>query len=209
MPSGKSKGSDLTKPYSEACERNRVPILSVIRPILAGCHAVLEIGSGTGQHAVYFAEKMPQLLWHTSDLVANHAGIELWLAEAGLDNLRSPLSLDVKLSPWPEVTVDAVFSANTAHIMHWQEVEALFSGVGKILPERGVFLLYGPFNYKQAYTSESNEHFDGWLKSQDPLSGIREFEELDRLALRAGMAFRKDFAMPANNRILFWQKQAD
>jgi cyclopropane fatty-acyl-phospholipid synthase-like methyltransferase len=204
----KRKGSGLIKPYSEACERNRDPILSVIQPILSGCRAVLEIGSGTGQHAVFFAASMPHLLWHTSDRQEYHAGIELWLAEAGLANVRAPLPLDVGQAAWPEMDVDAVFSANTAHIMHWHEVEALFAGVGRLLPEQGVFLLYGPFNYRQAYTSESNERFDGWLKARDPLSGIRGFEDVDRLAQRAGMVLREDFAMPANNRLLFWQKQA-
>jgi cyclopropane fatty-acyl-phospholipid synthase-like methyltransferase len=204
----KRKGPALTKPYSEACERNRDPILSVIQPLLAGCRAVLEIGSGTGQHAAYFAERMPHLLWHTSDREENHAGIEPWLADAGLANARPPLLLDVTQSVWPEVDADAVFSANTAHIMHWHEVESLFAGVGKLLPEQGVFLLYGPFNYNQAYTSESNERFDAWLKARDPLSGIRGFEDVDRLARRAGMVLRDDFTMPANNRILFWQKQA-
>ncbi len=198
----------MTKPYSEACERNREPILSVIRPILSGCRTVLEVGSGTGQHAVFFAEGMPHLLWYPSDREEHHAGIELWLAEAALANVRTPLLLDVGQAAWPEVVVDAVFSANTAHIMHWHEVEALFAGIGRLLPEQGVFLLYGPFNYEQAYTCESNERFDGWLKARDPLSGIRGFEDVDRLAQQAGMVLRGDFAMPANNRLLFWQKQA-
>lgn len=198
----------MTKPYSEACDRNGAPILAVIQPLLSGCRALLEIGSGTGQHAVYFAERMPHLLWHTSDREENHAGIRSWLAEAGAANLRSPLSLDVSQSSWPTPAVDAVFSANTAHIMHWDEVEAMFAGVGRLLPDGGMFLLYGPFNYNHAYTSESNERFDGWLKARDPLSGIRDFEDVDRLARRAKMALRDDFAMPANNRLLHWQKQA-
>jgi cyclopropane fatty-acyl-phospholipid synthase-like methyltransferase len=121
--------------------------------------------------------------------------------------VRMPLLLDVGYAVWPEVDVDAVFSANTAHIMHWHEVEALFAGIGRLLPEQGVFLLYGPFNYRQTYTSKSNERFDGWLKARDPLSGIRGFEDVDRLARQAGMVLREDFAMPANNRLLFWQKQ--
>jgi len=198
----------LIKPYSEACERNREPILAVIQPVLTRCRAVLEIGSGTGQHAVHFAERMPHLLWYTSDRDDYHAGIELWIAEAGIANVRSPLSLNVTQTPWPVVAVDAVFSANTAHIMHWDEVEAMFAGVGGLLPDQGVFLLYGPFNYQQSYSSESNERFDGWLKARDPLSGIRDFEEMGRLARQAGLVLREDFAMPANNRLLFWQKQA-
>lgn len=198
----------MIKPYSEACDRNRDPILAVIGPLLTKCRAVLEVGSGTGQHAVYFAEKMPYLLWYTSDREENHEGIRLWLEEAGLGNVRPPLLLNVVQSQWPRVEVDAVFSANTAHIMAWQEVEALFSGVGELLQENGLFLLYGPVNYNERYTSESNERFDAWLKARDPLSGIRNFEDLDRLANHAGLIFRQDFAMPANNRILFWQKRA-
>ena len=199
----------MIKPYAEACERNRDPILQVIMPILTNSHAVLEIGSGTGQHAVYFAEQMPHLLWHTSDRDDYHAGIEMWLAEANLVNTRQPLSLDVTQSPWPAVSVDAVFSANTSHIMHWHEVEAMFEGIGNLLPDRGVFILYGPFNYEQSYNSESNERFDAWLKSRDPESGIRDFEEVDRLAQQAGMELREDYPMPANNRILYWQKRME
>lgn len=194
------------KPYSEACERNRDPIFAVIQPLLAARRAVLEIGSGTGQHAVYFAAKLPHLIWHTSDREMYHAGIQLWLDEAALENVRPPLSLDVTQTPWPAMTVDAVYSANTAHIMHWPEVEAMFAGVGGLLPAGGIFLLYGPFNDHGCYTSDSNRRFDEQLKSRDPLSGIRDAEALDRLAQQAQLQARGDVAMPANNRILWWEK---
>lgn len=197
----------MNKPHSEACERNRDPILAVIQPILSRCRAVLEIGSGTGQHAVYFAARMPHLLWHTSDRVENHPGIRLWLEEARLDNLPPPLFLDVVAMPWPAPAVDAVFSANTAHIMRWREVEALFAGVGALLPEGGAFLLYGPFNYNGQYTSDSNREFDTRLKSRDPLGGLRDFEAVDRLANQAGLRLMQDFAMPANNRLLYWERR--
>ncbi len=199
----------MAKPYSEACDRNRDPILAVIQPLLAQCRAVLEVGSGTGQHAVYFAERLPHLLWYTSDRSENHSGITAWLVDAALDNLRPPLGLDVSQSPWPSLAVDAVFSANTAHIMHWDEVEDLFAGVGRLLPEGGLFMLYGPFNYQRSYTSDSNQRFDAWLKARDPHSGIRDFEDVDALARRSGMTLRDDIAMPANNRLLIWQKRAD
>lgn len=195
------------KPYSEACERNRDPIFAVIQPLLAARRAVLEIGSGTGQHAVYFAAKLPHLIWHTSDREMYHAGIQLWLDEAALGNVRPPLSLDVTQTPWPAMTVDAVYSANTAHIMHWPEVEAMFAGVGALLPAGGIFLLYGPFNDHGCYTSDSNRRFDEQLKSRDPLSGIRDADALDRLAQQAQMQARGDVAMPANNRILWWEKR--
>lgn len=196
----------MNKPTAEACDRNKAPILAVIELLFEDCTSVLEIGSGTGQHAVYFAEKLPHLVWHTSDVKENHADIRAWLQDAKLSNLQGPLSLDVMQPEWPQVKVDAVFSANTAHIMHWEAVEKFFAGAGKLLPEGGKFVLYGPFNYNNQYTSDSNANFDLWLKARDPHSGIRNFEDLDNLAKSAGMEFRQDYEMPANNRILYWQK---
>lgn len=194
------------KPYSESCDQNREPILAVIQPLLRNCRSLLEIGSGTGQHAVYFAESLPQLVWYTSDRIEYHSGIEMWLQEAGLANTRAPLELDVSTSEWPRRTFDAVFSANTAHIMHWPDVEAMFTGAGSVLSSGGRLLLYGPFNYENCYTSDSNARFDQWLKGRDSASGIKNFEDLDRLAHQAGMILRNDFEMPANNRILYWEK---
>ena len=195
------------KPYAEACEQNKYPILEVIKDYFADRRAVLEIGSGTGQHAVYFARHLPHLVWITSDLPASHKGINAWLDEAGLPNVKSPLALDVTQSEWPATDVDAVFSATTAHIMSWPVVENMFAGIGRLLKPGGVFCLYGPFNYGGQYTSESNARFDVWLKAQDPNSAIRNFEDLERLALNHGMQLQGDHAMPANNRILAWQKQ--
>lgn len=195
-----------SKPYSESCDQNREPILEVIRPVLANCSQLLEIGSGTGQHAVAFARAMPQLTWHTSDRQENHAGINMWLAESELDNVRPPVALDVSSDRWPELDVDAVFTANTAHIMHWSDVEAMLAGVGTLLKSGGDFLIYGPFNYQGKYTSDSNARFDEWLKARDPNSAIRHFEDVNELASKAGMCLIKDYAMPANNRILHWQK---
>ncbi len=194
------------KPYAESCEQNRDPILAVLQPLFAHCSQVLEIGSGTGQHAVYFAEKMPHLTWHCSDREENHAGIHQWLAEAALPNVREPLKLDVLRDSHPMLEVDAVFSANTTHIMHWAEVQAFFALVGKVLIKNGLFALYGPFNDQNNYTSESNARFDVWLKQRDPASGIRAFEDLNTLAEQAGMQLYQDFAMPENNRILCWQR---
>jgi len=196
------------KPYSEACERNREPILAVIRPVLATSRAVLEIGSGSGQHAVYFAAALPHLVWYPSDCEGAIPGMRLWIDEAGLTNLRSPQVLDVNEAPWGISAVDAVFSANTAHIMQWREVQALMEGVGALLPPGGVFLLYGPFNYNGRYTSDSNRHFDTWLKARDPGSGIRDFEAVNALAAQAGLDLEQDAAMPANNRILHWRKRS-
>ncbi len=196
----------MNKPFSESCEQNRAPILSVISDYLKDAETLLEVGSGTGQHAVYFAAEFPHLRWQTSDRVENHAGIQQWLADARLGNVRPPLPLDVVRDSWPESRFDAVFSANTAHIMGHAEVSALFAGVGGVLAPGGVFMLYGPFNYAGDYTSDSNRRFDQWLKERDPASGIKDFEWLDELAGEAGMASLADHAMPANNRILVWRR---
>ena len=194
------------KPYSESCEQNRAPILDVLRVELAGRSRLLEIGSGTGQHAVYFAPEFPDLSWQTSDVAALHAGIQAWLDDAALENVLPPLALDVSRDAWPANCYDAVYSANTAHIMAWPDVECMFAGVGEILEAGGVFCLYGPFNYRGSYTSESNARFDEWLKTRDPASGIRDFEALQMLAGKAGMELKMDYEMPANNRTLVWRK---
>ncbi len=196
---------NAAKPYSESCDQNREPILAVLRQVLTSPGELLEIGSGTGQHAVYFGAELPHLTWQTSDRPEYLPGIRMWLAEAGLANVREPLELDVA-KPWPVSRADAVYSANTAHIMSWPEVEQFIAGVGRILAPGGVFCLYGPFNYGGQFTSESNARFDAWLKARDPLSGVRDFEALDELATAAGLSLLHDFAMPANNRTLVWRR---
>jgi SAM-dependent methyltransferase len=194
------------KPYSEACEENKGPILAVLKQVFATSRRVLEIGSGTGQHAVHFGRHLPHLSWQTSDLPEHHAGIRAWLEEAGLGNVFPPLALDVDHAPWPVDEVDAVFSANTTHILSWAQVERMFSGIGMVLQEDGVLCVYGPFNYGGAYTSASNARFDAWLKARDPSSGIRDFEKLDALAEVHGMSLERDYPMPVNNRTLVWRK---
>jgi cyclopropane fatty-acyl-phospholipid synthase-like methyltransferase len=197
------------KPFAESCEQNRAPILEVLRVELSGRSRLLEIGSGTGQHAVYFAAEFPDLIWQTSDRRDMHAGIQAWLNEAVLVNVLAPLPLEVCEDRWPAPgSYDAVFSANTAHIMAWSEVECLIRGVGRVLQEGGVLCLYGPFNYHGAYTSESNARFDKWLKQRDPCSGIKDFEAMDTLARAAGLVLRQDYPMPANNRTLVWSKRS-
>ena len=195
------------KPFSQACQNNRDPILHQLQRLFTDRHAVLEVGSGTGQHAVYFADALPHLQWYTSDLPDHHAGIRLWLDEYPLANLHPPLALDVD-QVWPGLpAVDAVFSANTVHIMPWASVQRFIRGVGQCLPAGGLFVLYGPMNYGGQYTSESNARFDVWLKAQDPERGIRDFEKLQQLAQSAGLAPLEDNPMPANNRLLVWRKQ--
>ncbi|MCB1863952.1 MAG: DUF938 domain-containing protein [Chromatiales bacterium] len=197
----------MEKPYAESCDQNRDPILAVIAPLLADRRAVLEIGSGTGQHAAYFAARLPHLVWHASDRAEAHLGISIWLEEARLANTRGPLELDVQQAQWPAVEVDAVFSANTAHIMSAEAVAAMFAGVGRLLPPGGKFLLYGPFRYHGRHTSDSNARFDEWLRRRDPLSGVRDFDDLDALAEAAGLELQHDYAMPVNNRILYWRRR--
>lgn len=199
---------EMSKPLSQACENNKRPILEVLRRHLKETRSVLEIGSGTGQHAVYFAGNLPHLIWQPSDLAENHAGIVAWIEEAGLDNVRLPLELDVCRRPWRVDAVDAVFSANTAHIMSWPLVEDFIAGVGEVLRPGGVFCLYGPFNCGGSHTSESNARFDVWLRQRDPDSAIRDFEAVDALACAASLTLIEDNAMPANNRLLVWRTSA-
>ena len=185
------------KPFSEACERNRTPILAILKRVFADRKRVLEIGSGTGQHAAYFAPELPHLVWQASDVAENLPGIRQWVA--------NPIELDVD-KDWPKLAVDAVFSANTCHIMSWPQVEKLFAGVGRLLPPGGLLALYGPFNYGGKYTSESNARFDAMLRRNDPASGLRDFEDIDNLARAAGFSLEEDNTMPANNRLLVWRK---
>jgi cyclopropane fatty-acyl-phospholipid synthase-like methyltransferase len=193
------------KQYSEACDENKDPILAVLRREFADCRTVLEIGSGTGQHAVYFSRHLPHLTWQPTDLEAQHASIDAWRREAALPNLLPPLPLNVSREDWPPCRVDGVFSANTTHIMAWSSVVAMFAGTARLLKASGIFCLYGPFNYNRCYTSDSNARFDAWLKRRDPQSGLRDVGDLDALAGANGLCLTRDYAMPVNNRLLVWR----
>lgn len=193
------------RPCSIACERNREPILEVLRQHFADRRRVLEIGSGTGQHAVHFAAALPQLTWQTSDLKVSLPGIREWLEESALPNLPPPIALDVTGS-WPEMRFDAVFTANTLHIMSWPDVRTLFAALPKVLAADAVLAVYGPFNYNGRFTSPSNASFDEWLKQRSPHSGIRDFAAVDELARSIGFALVEDRPMPANNRTLVWRR---
>jgi cyclopropane fatty-acyl-phospholipid synthase-like methyltransferase len=168
---------------------------------------VLEVGSGTGQHGVHFAAAMPWLTWQTADLAENLPGIRLWLEEANLPNLPPPLELEVA-GPWPAGPYDAVFSANTLHIMSWPEVQTLFAALDRVMAEKALLAIYGPFNYGGRFTSESNAKFDVWLKERSAASGIRDFEAVNALASGIGLTLLADYAMPANNRTLVWWRGA-
>jgi len=184
------------RPFSEACERNREPILAVLKRALSKSERVLEIGSGTGQHAAYFSAALPHVAWQASDVAEHLPGIRMW----GVD----PIELDVD-RPWPRVDADAVFSANTAHIMSWAQVERMFKGIGDMDSVR-VFCLYGPFSYGGRHTSDSNARFDAMLRARDPSSGVRAFEDVVALARGCGMVVEEDIAMPANNRLLVFRR---
>ncbi|MCW8901255.1 MAG: class I SAM-dependent methyltransferase [Gammaproteobacteria bacterium] len=195
------------KPFAESSEQNKDPIYAVLKQYFNRVKTVLEIGSGTGQHAVFFADKFTHLLWMTSDQAEYHKGIKMWLDESSLQNVQGPLLLDVNQDEWPLQQTEAIFSANTVHIMSWPSVENMFAGIGRVLATQGIFCLYGPFNYNGEFSSESNARFDLWLKQRDPESGVRDFAALQNLAEKAGLEFVYDHEMPANNRILVWQKK--
>jgi hypothetical protein len=192
------------KPYSDACDRNREPILQVLQQWFVQPGSVLEIGAGTGQHAIYFAQHLPHLSWIATDREENLAGIAVWLQEAMLSNLTGPLRLDVRDETWPVTNVHYVFSANTAHIMSWPEVTAMFTGIGRVLDANGRFCLYGPFNRDGQFTSESNRAFDRALQARDAQMGVRDDRAMIALGRRCGLALTADYDLPANNRVLVW-----
>ncbi|MCB1561291.1 MAG: DUF938 domain-containing protein [Xanthomonadales bacterium] len=208
----------MEKPFAPSCERNREPILAVLREHFADRHNVLEIGSGTGQHAVHFAAAMPWLDWQCSDRAEALPGMRQWLDEAGLPNTPPPVELDVA-TDWSTLTptlsrrwergqkgFDAVFTANTLHIMSWPAVQALFAALPTVMAGGAVFCAYGPFNRNGEFSSDSNRDFDAWLKARGPESGIRDAGEVEALAEAAGLKLVADIAMPANNDCRVWRR---
>jgi cyclopropane fatty-acyl-phospholipid synthase-like methyltransferase len=195
----------IDKPFSPASERNREPILAVLREHFAHARSVLEIGSGTGQHAVHFAQALPHLRWQASDLAENLPGIRQWLRDAGLPNTPEPIELDVN-GRWPDASFDAVFTANTLHIMGWSEVQRFFEMLPRVMNPGAFLTIYGPFNRGGRFTSPSNASFDADLKRADPKRGLRDFEAVDRLAQAAGLRLHDDRALPANNSCITWQR---
>lgn len=194
-------------PYSEACERNKGPILEVLRTCFANTVQVLEIGSGTGQHAVHFAAQLSHLTWHPSERLDYLPDLAARVQAEGGRNLRAPTVLDVRQSVWPVRGVDAVFTANTLHIMGWSEVEAMFRGIGTTLAPGGVLCVYGPFRYEGRYTSPSNQEFDRMLRERDPASGLREIQAVKTLAAGIGLELAADHDLPAYNRLLVFLKE--
>lgn len=196
----------MAKPFSQACENNQAPILAVLRRHVGAAGTLLEIGSGTGQHAVFMARHLPQLQWQPTDVAENLPGIELWRAEAQLPNVAPAQLFDVWQPQLPAQSVRYLFSANTLHIMSWETVQRFFSLIPQLLQTDGLAFFYGPFNYGGHFTSESNARFDQWLKARAPQQGIRDFENIAVLAEQAGLVLVEDCAMPANNRTLVWRR---
>ncbi len=195
-------------PFSQSCENNKQPILEVLARVFADRREVLEIASGTGQHATWFAQHLPQLRWRPTEMPDNLATLLPRCNHYAGDNLAPPTVLDVSARPWPPQVPHALFSANSLHIMPWASVEDLFAELAERAEADTVLAVYGPFNYGGEYTSESNARFDQWLAARSPFSAIRDFEKVDALAQAAGFVLEEDNAMPANNRLLVWRKPA-
>lgn len=200
----------LNLPFSPACERNKNVILSVISPYLSKVSHVLEIGTGSAQHAIHFAQAFPALKWQTSDQSHYLDGIHAQIQQAALSNIAAPIELDVNQPVWlpKEQQFDLVYTANTFHIMSQQDVEAFFLGLPAVISNTAYLVVYGPFKYAGKFTSESNQSFDSTLRSRDCGSAIRSFEFVDELANQQDFHLFEDYDMPANNQCLVWQKRS-
>jgi len=192
--------------YSAAAERNSQPILDQLQKLLPAHGTVLEIGSGTGQHAVFFTRSLSGLKWQPTDREVNLASLGAHFENQGNGRILPALKLDVLADPWPEGFYQAAYSANTAHIMSWDAVVAMFEGVASRLIADARFCLYGPFNINQQFTAPSNAQFDARLRAEDPNMGIRDMEALQELAMFNQMALEYRLAMPSNNFLLVFRK---
>lgn len=194
-------------PFSEACERNKKPILEVLQKVLRPFHRyVIEIGSGTGQHATFFAQALSGVQWTPTEVYENLAHLNKVVQESGIKNLTSPFKMKVGEDDFPIRTYDVIYTANTFHIMAWKDCKTLIKLMGHRLQEGGLVIIYGPFNYGGKFSSPSNEEFDAWLKKRDPASGIRNFEDLQKAMEKNGFELAGDYEMPANNRTLVYRR---
>jgi len=197
----------MEKPYCASCETNRDPILDVLKDVITPeDRRLLEIGSGTGQHAVYMAPKFPQVEWYPSDVQTKISGMKLWFDEARIPNIQKPQRIEVGKDELPKLKFDVIFTANTFHIMHWKECKSLIKMFGGRLREGARVVIYGPFKYEGQFTTQSNEEFDRELKLKDPLSGIRSFEDVNNAMIKNGFEFLFDIDMPANNQTLVFRR---
>ena len=194
-------------PNAPACDKNSAPILDVLNRFINEKHqSLLEIGSGSGQHAAYFCKHFPWLSWQTSDLLENHSGINLWKERSNHVNFLPPIEFKIGQDPFPAKHYDIIFTANTLHIISWKQVKLLIKMLGKNIKSKSLIIIYGPFNYHGGFTSDSNKHFDQFLKSKDLKSGIRHFEDITNNMTKNGIYLLEDIAMPANNRTLVFEK---
>lgn len=195
----------MALPFSASADRNKEAIGDALEGYFSSAGSVLELGSGTGQHAVYLAGRFSDLRWQPTDRVENLGAIAQWVERSGLKNIANPIELDVSHEFTHQGIYGLAFSANTAHIMSLPEVADMFKVVSSRLKIGARFALYGPFIYGGKHTSTSNENFDAMLKQQSPSMGIRDKAVLDTMAFDAGLEFFEDIQMPANNRILIWR----
>ena len=195
----------MEKQFSQACENNKQPISAVLKNYLNEAGQLIEIGSGTGQHAAHCAPLFPHIQWQPTDLAANLASIEAWRQDTGVDNLRPAIELDIRQPPVIDTRFNYLYSANTLHIMAWETVEDLFRQMGAWLLPGALVFFYGPFKYQGQFTTESNAQFDLWLKSNGAHQGVRDFEAIETLANAMGLQLLEDVAMPANNQLLIWR----
>lgn len=195
----------MEKPFSQAAENNKAPILEVLKEHIREPGRLLEVGSGTGQHAVWLAPRLPGIHWQPSDRADALPGIRAWLDDSDANNVAPPLVLDVN-GRWPDGPFDYIFTANTFHIMAMPAIERCLAQAGALLRPGGLLLVYGPFRYQGDYTSASNRDFDHWLHQRHPDSGIRDFEWLCERAGEARLTLVRDHAMPANNRLLVFAR---
>ena len=201
----------MNKPFVQACENNKYAIADALQHYLRNVENMLEIGSGTGQHIAYFAERFPEVFWQPSDLAINHAGISAWTAVAGVSNVGAPIELDISAPQWPQlpvVPISATYLSNVVHIIESSLIDQLFNLLARALQANGLVFMYGPFNYGGRFTSEGNRRLDAWLKAQHEDFGVRDFESVDQLARAHGLSLLDDLTMPANNRLLIWRAVA-
>lgn len=197
----------MDRPYAPSCDRNKEPILEVLQAVLpTTSRNLLEIGAGTGQHAVFLAPNFPHLQWLVSDRVEHHDGITMWLETSEAGNIVGPIALEIGCDDWPDQPIDLVFTANTLHIMPWEIGLRLFAELGTNLKSDTRVIFYGPFNREGEFTSEGNRTLDAFIKQANPLSGIRDFEQVIAAMAKEGFTLLNEHAMPSNNLILEFSK---
>ncbi len=195
------------KPYAISCDRNSAPILEVLKEYLKDYKKLVEMGAGTGQHAIYMAPHFPELEWYLLDQKDRHEGIKTWLHDFPRANVKGPIEYSIGENDWPISDCDVVFTSNTLHIVSWEKDLQFFDDLTNALSSGGLFMAYGAFNYNGDFSSESNKKFEEWLKERDPASGIKDFEKVKAELEKRDFELVKDHEMPSNNRLLVFKKK--